>query len=278
MSVEIAVRVDLSNPGQYFACCGLLELAYRISKGVESWFENGSFRLRGATTAEDLMTAIRECEIANIMTEEQLARRESLRQMGKKALKANPALDEEKKALDGIWRESPVLFGQPFSLRVDWYLDGRSGGARFKTWAGQQSIIDIVTGLRAVIPPPETEAGRWLEAISTSDCMPLNFDSNLGGAGADVDIGFSFDPLKPIGLRVSMRPAIELLAFVGLQRFRPAVLDDEWEYGVWSQPISAELGALASCGAVRRAADRHFRFQMLYRTKYLKSFLPARPV
>jgi len=93
-----------------------------------------------------------------------------------------------------------------------------------------------------------------------------------------VDVGFSLDPLKPLGLRVGMRPTIELLAFVGLQRFRPAVFDVVYEYGIWEAPACAELCALASCGAVQRMAGRRYRFELLYRTKYLKSFLPGRPV
>ena len=37
------VHVDVSNPGQFFACCGLLELAHRLWPGAEGWFENGRF-------------------------------------------------------------------------------------------------------------------------------------------------------------------------------------------------------------------------------------------
>jgi CRISPR-associated protein Csb3 len=210
------------------------------------------------------------------MTGEQKRRREELGGIGQKVVKADPALEDEKKALDGIWRESHVVFGEPFRLQVDWFLDDRSGGKRFKTWAGQQSIIDIVSDLRNLLPEP---AGTdWFRPGAPSDSLPLNFDSNLGGAGSDVDIGFSFDPLKPLGLRVGMCPMIELLAFVGLQRFRAAVVDLAYEYGIWETPACVELGALTSCGAVRRRAGRRYRFELLYRTKYLKSFLPGRPV
>ena len=31
----IRIRVDLSNPGQFFACCGLFELADRLWPGIE---------------------------------------------------------------------------------------------------------------------------------------------------------------------------------------------------------------------------------------------------
>jgi CRISPR-associated protein Csb3 len=276
MSAEISVAVDPGNPGQYFACCGMLELAHRMTRGVEGWFEGNLFNLRGGGNAAEFVEALRKCEISNTMTEEQKRRREELGRMGQKAMKADPDLESEKKDLDGRWRESPVVFGAPFGLQVDWFLDDRSGGKRFKTWAGQQSIIDIVTDLRGLIPEPK--GPDWFRPGELSESVPLNFDSNLGGAGTDVDVGFSFDPLKPIGLRVGMRPTIELLAFVGLQRFRPTMLDVGFEYGVWEAPACAELCALAACGAVPRLVEQRYRFQLLYRTKYLKSFLPGRPV
>jgi len=39
----IRVNVDPTNPGQFFACCGLLELADRLWPGAEGWFEKGEF-------------------------------------------------------------------------------------------------------------------------------------------------------------------------------------------------------------------------------------------
>ena len=46
----IAVQVDVGNPGQFFACCGLLELAHRMWPGAEGWFEGATFSIR--TTPE----------------------------------------------------------------------------------------------------------------------------------------------------------------------------------------------------------------------------------
>lgn len=40
------INVDPANPGQFFACCGLLELAGRIWDGAEGWFKEGAFLLR----------------------------------------------------------------------------------------------------------------------------------------------------------------------------------------------------------------------------------------
>lgn len=272
MSAEITVAVDVANPGQYFACCGLLELAHRISAGAEGWFEGGLFRVRGGAEA---MEALRSCEIDNTMTQEQKRRREELGAMGQKALKADAELEAAKKELDRLWRESAVMFGAPFHLRVDWFQDGRSGGQSLKTWAGKQSTIDTVRQLRALIPEPS--GADWFRPIQPSKSVPLYFDSDLGGASRDLDVGFSFDPLKAIGMRVAMRPTIELLAFVGLQRFRPKEVKGEFEYGSWEAPARPELGALACCRTGRLAA-RVFRFRTLRRYEYYKSFLPGRPV
>ncbi len=192
MSPEIAVAVDLANPGQYFACCGLLELAHRMWPRAEGWFEGEFFKVRGGGDAPELLDALRGCEIANTMKKEQKRRREELGGMGQKAVKANPALEDEKKALDGLWRESAVVLGEPFGLQVDWFLDDRSGGKRFKTWAGQQSIIDIVTDLRSLVPEPT--GTDWFRPGAPSDSVALNFDSNLArrsrsGCGCRVQLG-----------------------------------------------------------------------------------------
>jgi CRISPR-associated protein Csx14 len=38
---SFSVHVDPTNPGQFFACCGLLELADRLWQGAEGWFDKG---------------------------------------------------------------------------------------------------------------------------------------------------------------------------------------------------------------------------------------------
>ncbi len=35
----ISIPVDLANPGQFFACCGLFELADRVWPNAEGWFD-----------------------------------------------------------------------------------------------------------------------------------------------------------------------------------------------------------------------------------------------
>jgi len=41
----LAVKVDVTNPGQFFACCGLLELGHRLWRGAEGWFTESCFNI-----------------------------------------------------------------------------------------------------------------------------------------------------------------------------------------------------------------------------------------
>jgi len=43
--MSIRINVAPTNPGQFFACCGLLELADRLWPGAEGCFENGQFHI-----------------------------------------------------------------------------------------------------------------------------------------------------------------------------------------------------------------------------------------
>lgn len=282
----IRVRVDPTNPGQFFACCGLLELSDRLWGGVEGWFDGSEYFLLRPTklipddAAAVLIDRIARCPLTNTMTESELQRRDELSSMPKRQREAVLSLDAEKKTLDTLWRESPLLLLQPFHLRLDWFVDERAGGAIFKTWAGQQSVVEIARGMKALVEardwsatPPED----WLSQRITSNGLPFNFDSDLGGMGTDRDVGFSFDPLK---IRVQTRPLIELLAFVGLQRFRPIKITpkNRYRFSFWFDPLLPEVAAIAACGLLPSLRARAFEFRLLYRTKYLKSFLPATPI
>ena len=98
----IRVRVDPSNPGQFFACCGLLELADRLWGGAEGWFDDGMFMLRPvgsparATDLRALLAAI-----------------------------AGGALDQLDPDDDCA---SPLRLGPPFEMRLDWWHDEVAGG------------------------------------------------------------------------------------------------------------------------------------------------------
>ena len=203
----VHVDVDSTNPGQFFACCGLLELADRIWPGAEGWFDDGGFQLRATDNAEgglasSLMSSIVNCRLTNTMTDEQLARLDELAAMTGKDRQKTPGMEDEKKALEKLRREEPIVLLHPFNLRIDWFLDDCAGGDRYKTWAGQQSVLQIATAMKeateSVFANAPPSAG-WLSQTRSGCGLPFNFDSDLGGQGGAIDIGFSFDPLMPVG-------------------------------------------------------------------------------
>jgi len=214
------------------------------------------------------------------MYDMELERLDNLSMMSKKEISKSPIFEAEKKQLEEMWRAAPILLGEPFDLRVDWFLDDRAGGNDFKTWAGQQSVLDIASNMKRLVQEcnfnrtPHEDLLFWTK---NSDSVPFNFDSDLGGVGSDLDVGFSFDPLK---IRVQIRPIIEILAFIGLQRFRPSFDEVKkcYKYSIWFTPLIPEIASVAACDLLGLRNSKRLEFQLLYRTKYLKSFLPAREV
>ncbi len=285
-AADLTLQVDVTNPGQFFACCGLLELAHRLWPGAEGWFDcpSDSFSLHAPVppnqdVPRQFIEAIAKCEIVTAMPALDVQRRDELRLMSKKQRQLEN-LEEEKKRLDALRRESPVLLGSPFRLEIDWFADSEASDTTFKTWAGQQSAIDIAQAMKAAIAasePASQSAATWFSWSSANVGVPFNFDAVLGGQGSDRDVGFSRDPLQ---ISTASRPLIELLAFVGLQRFRPrrAEQRNRFIYVAWTQPFEPMIASAVACGCVGTGKVNAFEFSLLYRTKYLKSFLPATPL
>lgn len=280
---KIAIPVNLANPGQFFACCGLLEFAHRLWPDTEGWFRCDLFYLQSRQAAfAELADCLYGLQVENTMSAEQRERLKMLRDMSGAQLKAQPALEAEKKKLESQRREEPIFLAGKTPIRVDWFRDDDSGGMRFKTWAGQQSVIDIATDMYLGFSqiPDLCESTLW--STATGIGLPFNFDSDLGAQGAPLDIGFSFDPLaasKGTRIEQSCKPGVEFLSFVGLQRFRPRALTDgkRFLYAAWNQPLPPSAAAAATCQAIALRDSQLYEFRLLYRTKYLKSFLPAQP-
>jgi CRISPR-associated protein Csb3 len=281
---NIAIPVDLANPGQFFACCGLLELADRLWSGAEGRFDRGHFLIVAPheCSLRALLDKLAESTVANTMTPAQSARLEELSSMKKQQREAIPGLEDEKKSLESLRRELPIVLTGAIEFRVDWFCDEFSGGSRFKTWAGQQSVLDIAKAMHRGLTRTINESDVSLWGSVRGIGLPFNFDSDLGGQGSALDIGFSFDPLagsEVTRIEGTCRPALELLCFVGLQRFRPREItrENRFVYTVWNASLSPSVAAAVACGAVDVGDGLLHEFKLLYRTKYLKSFLPAIP-
>lgn len=281
----ISIPVDLANPGQFFACCGLLELADRLWPGAEGWFADDRFLVTGDPECSlgVLLGTLTKCNVTNTMTPEENARLAELSAMNASQRDAIPGFEDKKKSLESLRREAPIVLDGPMAFRVDWFCDELAGGSRFKTWAGQQSVLEIARTMHRAIGPAgaRSESTLWNSARGIG--LPFNFDSDLGEQGSALDIGFSFDPLAGTAatrIESTCKPALEFLSFIGLQRFRPREVarENRFAYGAWQNPLLASVASAAVCGAADFGDISRYEFRLLYRTKYLKSFLSSIPL
>lgn len=280
---NIRIPVELTNPGQFFACCGLLELADRLWQGAEGWFEGDHFFIRtDRGSMEGILGALQQSAISNTMTPTQIARLNELSTMTKKKREAINGLEEEKSELDGMRRKAPVLIQGPILLRIDWFCDPYTRGFALKTWAGQQSVVEITSDMFTGVLNVAVAApfSPWTHVRDVG--LPFNFDSDLGAQGSGLDIGFSFDKLEGSSItRINRgcRPVLEFLCFVGLQRFRPREIanTDSFLYSAWSIPLPICLAGVAASRSIRVSTIGHFKFSMFQRSKDYYSFYPATP-
>src|SRR5262249_15640683 len=71
LSPSFCVRVDVTNAGQFFACCGILELTHRLWPGAEGWFDRYGVTFavycRGDDVGlEQLFEKLRRCVISGL--------------------------------------------------------------------------------------------------------------------------------------------------------------------------------------------------------------------
>jgi CRISPR-associated protein Csb3 len=242
----IKVAVDLSNPGQFFACCGLLELAHRLSPGAEGWFTDRSFGVVADGDAQlvSILNYLRSAEIRS----------------------DDAAADDS---------ACPVRIGKPFDLRVDWWLDEFGVGAKLKTWSGRQKGLEMAQASKEAfsLMDPGSDFLNFSQVItiqkpgkrnvSREPVEPFCFDPRRGSNA--LRDGFSADALE---MEVAAYPAVEFLAMVGLQRCRPQEVPNRrhtFVYSTWPFGLSPPVAGAAACRAIDLGGGNAFQFDLGYR-------------
>ena len=255
----VQLAVDPTNPGQFFACCGLLELADRMWSGAEGRFEAGHFVINASTHRSDLSLAALVMAIAQ----------------------------EELSQLDPVDETaSPLLLRGVFDLRLDWWHE--RGASALKLWAGRMNSTRIARAMQSALvstlaaPEYLLDFGRIVYEPSEPDkkVEPFYFDARRGASATALDIGFMPDALS---MTTVAFPAVEFLCLVGLQRFRPMparVKPRVFDYATWAQPLDARVAPLAATGLLGFPDARAYRFEVTFRTdqRKHKAFTPATPL
>lgn len=275
---SIEVKVDVTNPGEFFACCGLFELADRLWPGAEGWFEDAEFRITCNGNLNTLLETLAHTPINSSVSDKGLQRLGTLLSAKKSSLTEEER--QEKETLRKRWQEERIHLGEPFDLWLDWWRDEKGERTPLKTWAAKQFILEIVRPLQSALkvlldPSPHEDI---LQRTVKVDGLPLYFDSHTHCQNTALDTGFSlYDLRKIIQVSDSIKPALELLAFVGMQRFQifPAKKDSSFQFNVWSSSLPVSVAPVVASGVQRLPGDRRYQFRILSRTKYMKAFLPA---
>ncbi len=274
-----AIRFDAANPGHALACCGLLELAYRLWGHAECWFDESRFHVAVADgPGQALLTLVQElaqCQIAGLSDEETQeredleAKRREARKQGEELI---PADDRRRRELGEKARKGDVALGRPFDLRLDWWNDDRTP----KTWAGQQEIAKIARFAQDALA---NNLGGPNELLDHADLLPAPFYFDSRRFVHALDTGFSVDAQ---GIEAVAHPGVELLALIGLQRFRPVPVNDEaetFDYWIWHVPLGVATASACFAGCLDVPRRRRYRFSLRFRDdrRRYKAFGFARP-
>jgi len=271
---NIRVRVDCTNPGQFFACCGLLELADRLWPGAQGWFDAHEFAISCEGNLGDLLNAVGRADFTTVDTVDE-----------DEDIDGDDDDDDE----GGSGNASPIHLGNPFRLiRLDWWQDSRSGGKGLKVWAGSMNGPRIGRSMQRVLGESRFNTSDLFNLGTvvydlikpTKKVEPFYFDARRAIGAHSRDVGFSPDKLK---IKTVAYPAVEFFCLVGLQRALPVPapgLPRVFDYRTWGHPLPPELVPLTVSGNHAFPSSNAYRFENWFRTgqRKHKAFRPAQPI
>ncbi len=265
---RLDITVDLQNPAEFLACCGLLELAHRLWPGAEARFEGDGFELTAhadALSVPDILSALLEAPelVAMRVVPSKTSKREKpVEPTGNGTVEK----DQVSGDTDDKGKVNPILLSGELNLRLDWWADKRGGGSAFKSWAGQQSSESIVAALTQEVGAALSKDG----VDFFKHRLPLSgrFGFDPSSSWLALDVGWSPNEQK---VEVGTAPAVELLAAIGLQRFRPMrASKDEfvYDYSAWNIFLNPPVAQAVCGGQWKPSGTRTYRFAIVKRGSY----------
>jgi CRISPR-associated protein Csx14 len=245
---DLRLRMDPLNPGQFFACCGLLELIELERPGALSRFDLDSGRPRVAEFSIQV-----EPDSSTLLGTFWNAFRE-----------AGPEFPDE--GIDPPVRPAVIPYGGS-SLTLDWWLDEfRDKTQNLKCWAGQVTTRNLVSELLPLLDPESSGDDLFERARMTK----AKFGVDPRSAWNTLDFGFS---PNEHGRDAATFPAVEILAAIGLQGFRPdATRREGIGCSLWLEPLPAAVARLAFRATWDGLPCRHYSFSIEKRGQSYKYF------
>ena len=312
----LQLAIDARNPGEYLAVCGLLEVLGRYDANATSSWRRATKVLPSLPSA-----AADVCEITATIDEADVAAKLA-KQLGTKdswkAITENRrvpladsiggwcggiefALPDKQVVVVDHWYES----AHSSQGRIVQRLEKRDGKSRWKFWAGQQDEASIKKGtysasLRGIAglsqdlvdAAASMASARKLQELLTftsPGSSRLNLDAMA--TRSSIDRGISANDAAKSGGSSPGRPALELLAAIGMSTFFPPRREGDaapdgvvgvrkriFTYCTWSPHLPLALARMAARGvevAPVELVKRESIIGMMGQYGYLKLARPA---
>jgi CRISPR-associated protein Csx14 len=236
---EYRLCLDPRNPGQFFACCGLIELAELLAPGGEARF---------AGEGREFI----------ISTEAPVPPRE---------LVLMPAAGD---GCDTDKLEPLDLAVNGHRLSLTWWLNETlTGKSPLKTWGGQQTPRGILGELLGLVDCSTPVEKLFSVAVYTRTRLGVDARS----AWEALDAGYSPNDINQSAITF---PWVEVLSAVGLQGFRPAREGPKrFRYATWLTPLTLPAARAACAAPWPGLSYRSFLSEIAGRGQGYKTFLFA---
>ena len=157
----MSVALNPLNPGHYFACCGLFELASRLYPEATAHFDGNRFLIHAPTTLADLFNQICASTIksAEDGTDDEASDDSD-------DTESDSSSDKEVSA-------PPLFFGAPFNVRLDWWVTlEKTNASALKVWAGSMKVLRIANSMLFTL-------GYAIKKNASFDYANILFDSRV---------------------------------------------------------------------------------------------------
>ena len=268
-----SIPVDLFNPGQVFACLGLLETADILFGNAEGGFDwndgdTAIFTLSAEVERSPIkavLTFIRDADISAISPRSDVQERDGGATSFILGIHPCKLTDDKGKIRSALLPIRLSLGTQ--ELLVDSWADFDSGRELLQLWTATNGNSAFVRfgKLHVAYKTALSKSTNWeSDPFNLPAPVAANFRLELRRNWTAINLGFSPDKISKgsgcVPIELTTYPVVELLAAIGLNHARPAKKKKlEWAYSAWSLPLPPSFARAVIGGGLLPDVCRQFR-------------------
>jgi CRISPR-associated protein Csx14 len=268
-----SIPVDLFNPGQVFACLGLLESAdvlFGNAQGKFDWNNGDTATFTLCADAEkspikEILSFIRDANVSAVSPRSDILERDG--GTTSFALGIHPCkISDDKGKIRSALLPIRLSMGDR-ELPVDSWTDFDSGRELLQLWTATNGNSAFVrfSKLHVAYKAALSTSANWeSDPFNLPATVAANFRLELRRNWTAINLGFSPDKINKatgcVPIELLTYPIVEVLAAIGLNHARPSkVTKLEWAYSVWGVPLPPSFARAAVGGKLLPDVCRQFR-------------------